>query len=83
MLDVNLPNGESYKESAPYSAGSIAIITKLNLEIIKKIGMTICYDVRLLNLFKDLAKNGSGIIAVPSAFSNNTGKSQENHMFIF
>ena len=74
MFDVNLPNGESYKESAIYSPGSVAVVAKIKLERIIKIGMTICYDVRFPNLFQDLAKNGADIITVPSAFSNNTGK---------
>ena len=74
MFDVNLPNGESYKESATYSPGSKAVIAKIQLDRVIKIGMTICYDVRFPNLFQDLAKNGADIITVPSAFSNSTGK---------
>jgi len=74
MFDVNLPNGENYKESATYTAGSKAVIAKIKLERIIKIGMTICYDLRFPILFQDLAKNGAEIITVPSAFSNNTGK---------
>jgi predicted amidohydrolase len=74
MFDVNLPNGESYKESATYSPGSKAVIAKIKLDRIIKIGMTICYDVRFPNFFQGLAKNGADIITVPSAFSNNTGK---------
>ena len=74
MFDVNLPNGESYKESASYSPGSRAIIAKIKFTRSIKIGMTICYDIRFPNLFQDLAKNGAEIITVPSAFSINTGK---------
>ena len=74
MFDVNLPNGESYKESDIYSPGCEAVIAKVMIERIIKIGMTICYDLRFPNLFQDLAKSGAEIITVPSAFSNNTGK---------
>ena len=74
MFDVNLPNGESYKESNTYSPGSKAVLAKVKLQKIVKIGMTICYDLRFPNLFQDLAINGAEIITVPSAFSKNTGK---------
>ena len=74
MFDVNLPNGENYKESATYFPGSKAILAKIKLQRIIKMGMTICYDVRFPSLFQDLAKNGAEIISVPSAFSINTGK---------
>ena len=74
MFDVNLPNGESYKESDTYSPGSKAVLAKVKLQKIIKIGMTICYDLRFPKLFQDLAINGAEIITVPSAFSKNTGK---------
>ena len=74
MFDVNLPNGENYKESATYFPGSKAILAKIKLQRIIKMGMTMCYDVRFPSLFQDLAKNGAEIISVPSAFSINTGK---------
>ena len=74
MFDVNLPNGESYKESDTYSPGSKAVLAKVKLRKIVKIGMTICYDLRFPKLFQDLAINGAEIITVPSAFSKNTGK---------
>ena len=74
MFDVNLPNGESYKESNTYSPGSKAVLAKVKLQKIVKIGMTICYDLRFPKLFQDLAINGAEIITVPSAFSKNTGK---------
>ena len=73
LFDVELPNGDIFKESKTYSHGSKAIIAtiKLNKEI--KIGMTICYDIRFPQLYHDLARNGADIITVPSAFSNLTG----------
>ena len=74
IFNVNLPNGESYKESDTYSPGSKAVLAKVKLQKIVKIGMTICYDLRFPKLFQDLAINGAEIITVPSAFSKNTGK---------
>ena len=72
LYDVNLPNGDIYRESDTYQAGNKAVIAKINRNKIK-IGMTICYDVRFPNLYQDLAQNGAEIIVVPSAFSNITG----------
>ncbi len=75
MFDVNLENNESYKESETYSSGSKAVIAKIKLKRVIKIGMSICYDLRFPHLYQDLAKNGAEIITIPSAFSINTGLS--------
>ncbi len=72
LYDVNLPNGDIYRESDTYSSGNKAVIGQIK-ENRFKIGMTICYDLRFPNLYQDLAKNGAEIITVPSAFSNVTG----------
>ena len=72
LFDVDLPNGDVYRESETYFGGDKAIIAKIKKKEIK-IGMTICYDVRFPNLYQDLASNGAEIIVVPSAFSNVTG----------
>ena len=72
MYNVNLPNGDVYRESDTYQGGNKAIIAKIKKNKIK-IGMTICYDLRFPNLYQDLAVNGAEIIVVPSAFSNLTG----------
>lgn len=72
LYDVNLPNGDIFKESDTYSGGKTAVIAKIKNNNIK-IGMTICYDLRFPGLYQDLALNGAEIIVVPSAFSNITG----------
>ncbi len=72
LYDVNLPNGDVYRESETFFGGNTAIIAKIKKNKVK-IGMTICYDVRFPNLYRDLATNGAEIIVVPSAFSNETG----------
>ena len=72
LYDVNLPNGDIYRESDTYSSGNKAVVGQIK-ENKFKIGMTICYDLRFPNLYQDLAKNGAEIITVPSAFSNVTG----------
>ena len=72
LYDVNLPNGEIFRESNTYSSGNKAVIARIK-ENKFKIGMTICYDVRFPKLYQDLAKNGAQIILVPSCFSSITG----------
>ncbi len=72
LYDVNLPNGDVYRESDAYKSGNKAIIAEIKKNKIK-IGLTICYDVRFPHLYNDLAFNGAEIIVVPSAFSNLTG----------
>ena len=72
LYDVNLPNGDVYRESDTYKSGNKAIIAEIKKNKIK-IGLTICYDLRFPHLYQDLAVNGAEIIVVPSAFSNLTG----------
>ena len=75
MFDVELPNGQEFKESNIYTAGNKAIISELNVrKKIYKLGLTICYDLRFPSLFQDLATAGAEIIFVPSAFTKTTGK---------
>ena len=72
LYDVNLPNGDVYRESKTYQSGNKAVIAEIKKNKIK-IGLTICYDLRFPILYQDLAVNGAEIIVVPSAFSNLTG----------
>ena len=71
LFDVDLPNGESHKESDIITAGAQAVLCKTPWA---NLGMTICYDVRFPYLFRDLAKNGASMMAVPSAFTVPTGR---------
>lgn len=71
MFDVDLPGGESYKESRNYEPGSKAVVADLPW---CGLGLTICYDLRFPYLFRALAKAGAEIIAVPAAFTRTTGE---------
>ena len=76
MFDATLPNGKTYNESKTYINGKKAVIS--NLIVGKKnfkLGLTVCYDLRFPILYRDLAKAGAEIIAVPSAFTKKTGES--------
>ena len=72
LFDVDLPTGESWRESATYEAGS-------GVELVEgtpvgTLGLTICYDLRFPGLFARLAEAGADVISVPAAFTVPTGR---------
>ena len=72
LFDVDLPTGESWRESNTYSPGAGA--TLVNGTPVGKLGLTICYDLRFPGLFARLAESDADVIAVPAAFTVPTGK---------
>jgi predicted amidohydrolase len=71
LFDVDLPTGESWRESNVYAAGSGAVV--VDGTPVGKLGLTICYDLRFPELFARLAEAGADTIAVPAAFTVPTG----------
>lgn len=71
MFDVDLGKGEVYRESAAYRPGAMATLAKTD---IGNIGMTICYDMRFPDLYRQLAKAGAEIFTAPAAFTVPTGR---------
>ena len=71
MFDVNLPNGEVYRESDVFEPGSNAVTVNLSGAVL---GLTVCYDLRFAYLYRALAHAGASIISVPAAFTRTTGK---------
>jgi len=71
LFDVDLPTGESWRESSVYSAGTGAVV--VSGTPVGKLGLTICYDLRFPGLFARLAETDSDVIAVPAAFTVPTG----------
>ncbi|MEZ5875922.1 MAG: carbon-nitrogen hydrolase family protein [Hyphomicrobiales bacterium] len=71
MFDVDLAGGESYRESQYYGPGSKAVIAPLPWG---RLGMTICYDLRFPGLYRALATSGANLIAIPAAFTKQTGQ---------
>jgi predicted amidohydrolase len=71
MFDIDLPGGESYRESANYQPGETAVISDLPWG---RVGLTICYDVRFPALYRALAEAGASFITVPAAFTRKTGE---------
>jgi predicted amidohydrolase len=71
MFDVDLDNGESWRESAAYTAGSEARVLSLPFA---EMGFAICYDVRFPALFRAQAMAGAEVMTVPAAFTKQTGE---------
>jgi predicted amidohydrolase len=90
MFDVDLANGESYRESRSYRPGDIAVTADLPWG---RLGLTVCYDLRFPALYRALAEAGSSFLAIPSAFTRQTGEAHwhvlnraraiENGSFVF
>jgi predicted amidohydrolase len=71
LFDVDLAGGESYRESNSYRPGAKAVLADLPFG---RLGLTICYDLRFPALYRALATAGAGCIAIPSAFTKQTGE---------
>ena len=71
MFDVDLPTGDTIRESATYRPGTRAVVHDLPMA---RLGLTICYDMRFAYLYRALAKAGAQILTVPSAFTRPTGQ---------
>ena len=71
MFDVQLDDGQTYRESETYKPGTEAVLTELPWG---RLGLTICYDVRFAYLYRTLAQNGARFITVPSAFTKVSGE---------
>ena len=71
MFDVDLDSGESYRESRNYRPGEIAVAIDLPWG---RLGLTVCYDLRFPALYRALAEAGCSFLAIPSAFTRQTGE---------
>ena len=71
MFDVDLPTGESARESATYEPGDRAVTAQAG-EL--KLGMTVCYDLRFPALYRALALAGAEVLTIPAAFTRPTGE---------
>jgi predicted amidohydrolase len=72
LFDVDLPTGESWRESAVYSHGKDAVL--VSGTPVGKLGLTICYDLRFPGLFARIAEADADVISVPAAFTVPTGR---------
>ena len=90
MFDVDLAGGESYRESSTYRPGELAVVADLPWG---RLGLSVCYDLRFPALYRALAEAGASFLAIPSAFTKQTGEAHwhvlmraraiENGCFVF
>jgi predicted amidohydrolase len=90
MFDVQLPGGESYRESKNYQSGDAVVLAELPWGTL---GLTVCYDLRFPHIYRALAKAGADFLAIPSSFTKQTGAAHwhvlmraraiENGCFVF
>ena len=71
MFDVKLKNNEKHQESKTYKPGNKLVSVKLPWG---KLGLTICFDLRFPEIYRNLSKKNVHFISVPSAFTKITGK---------
>lgn len=71
LYDVDLPNGERWRESATYTGGACAVVADTPWA---PIGVSICYDIRFPALFRALAEAGATVITAPACFTRQTGE---------
>ena len=71
LFDVDLSPTQQYRESAVVAPGERAVVVDTPWG---RLGMTICYDLRFPQLYRDLAQAGAEILAVPAAFTKVTGE---------
>lgn len=90
LFDVDLGNGESYRESATIAPGERAVLAATPWG---PLGMTVCYDLRFPQLYRTLAQRGALFLSIPAAFTRTTGRAHwhilqraraiENGAFVF
>jgi deaminated glutathione amidase len=90
MFDIDLPGGESYRESNAYRPGNSTVVAETPWG---RLGMSVCYDVRFPHLYRALAQAGADFLSVPSVFTVPTGSAHwhvllraravENGCFVF
>ncbi len=71
LFDVDLPTGESWKESSVYAGGDAAVVARAGEAVL---GLSICYDLRFPALYRALAQAGASVLCVPAAFTVPTGE---------
>jgi predicted amidohydrolase len=71
LFDVDLPTGESWRESAAYERGERAVVVDTP---VGALGLSICYDLRFAGLYAALSNEGATVLAIPAAFTVPTGE---------
>lgn len=70
MFDVEVGDGQTYRESKRYRPGTEAVVAETPFA---RLGLSICYDLRFPRLYRTLARAGAQILMCPAAFTKTTG----------
>ncbi len=89
LFDVDVPGAVTHRESDDLSAGEELVVARLKRFTV---GLSVCFDVRFPELYRELTANGADVLAIPAAFNAVTGRSHwhvlvrsraiENHAFV-
>jgi predicted amidohydrolase len=71
LFDIDLPDGQSIRESAAYAPGGQAVAVDTPWG---RLGLSVCYDLRFPDLFRALSDAGATMLAIPAAFTVPTGR---------
>ena len=71
MFDVEVGDGQTYRESRAYRPGAEAVLVAAPFG---RVGLSVCYDVRFPHLYRRLAQSGAEILTIPAAFTRVTGE---------
>jgi predicted amidohydrolase len=71
LFDVQIPGGQQFRESDTIGAGAEPVVAETPWG---GLGLSICYDLRFPELYRELSRRGARLLAVPSAFTRETGK---------
>lgn len=71
LFDIDLPTGESWRESSAYRPGDGAVTVDTP---IGSLGLSICYDLRFPALYAGLSQAGATVLSIPAAFTVPTGQ---------
>ena len=71
MFDVDLDDGQRYKESDTFQSGTKVVLKNTPWG---RLGFSICYDIRFSYLYRKLARNGAEFITIPAAFTRVSGE---------
>jgi deaminated glutathione amidase len=90
LFDVQIPGGQQFRESDSIGAGDAPVVAETPWG---GLGLSICYDLRFPELYRELSRRGARLLAVPAAFTRETGKDHwhvllraravENQMYLF
>lgn len=77
LFDVSIDGGPSDRESARTTPGDSAVVAVLGRvadEVEVRLGLSVCFDLRFPELYRELAAAGAVVLAVPSNFTEATGR---------